>query len=318
MPGFLAALTKHLADRWLGLLVLPGVLWLATMLTAIILGPEHWHDLHHLVATVDGHLHGVHTAAQTGVVLVAAALLAAAAGLAAQAAGVLIGHVWLGEWPGWSVTVVEWLIRRREERFDRLATAVGLATDHRRRTQVAATRARLRGDPAARTLAQEARRAQRLEDRALARRDRICRSRPGRPTWMADHMVAAQARVAGAYGIDLAICWPRVWLLLPDGVRDEVTAPQQALDRATTLAGWGLLYVVVGMRWWPALLIGAAVCLTGWRRGRAAVAHLADIVESVIDLHVRDLAEPLGIDPPTGPLAPEIGRQLNARLRKGG
>ena len=64
---------------------------------------------------------------------------------------------------------------------------------------------------------------------------------PTCPTWSGDRIHAATVRVERDHHLDLATVWPYLWLTMPDSTRAEITAARDALSRATTLAGWGLL-----------------------------------------------------------------------------
>jgi hypothetical protein len=50
-------------------------------------------------------------------------------------------------------------------------------------------------------------------------------------------------------------------------------------------------------------------------RARQATGNLADLIESTVDLHSRDLAAQFGDQAP-GQVTPVTGRQLTTRMRK--
>ena len=70
---------------------------------------------------------------------------------------------------------------------------------------------------------------------------------------------------------------------------------REALTRATTLTAWGLLYLIAGLLWWPALLIGVVVIATGWHRIRTAADTYALLLEATVRLHGAALAKQLGV-----------------------
>jgi hypothetical protein len=152
--------------------------------------------------------------------------------------------------------------------------------------------------------------------RLLVVRNRICLVEPDRPTWMADRMRAAGERVHQAYDLDLTAAWPRLWLCMPEMSRSEVATAQSAFASASRLAGWGLLYLVLAVWWWPAAVIACVTVGTAWQRGRAATAVLAELVESAVDLYGRDLAQALGLPCPDE-FTPDHGASLTRMLRKG-
>jgi hypothetical protein len=121
------------------------------------------------------------------------------------------------------------------------------------------------------------------------------------------------------YGLDLTFGWARLWLVLPDAVRTELSAAEAAFASAAVTGTWAVPYLALGVGWWPAVLIGVGVGLSGWLRARAAVADLAALSEAAIDLHGRDLATALGVgvDDTVGPLTAAEGTQITAIVRKG-
>jgi hypothetical protein len=68
------------------------------------------------------------------------------------------------------------------------------------------------------------------------------------------------------------------------------------------------------------VLVASGIGLTGWARGRAAVADLTTLTEAALDLHGRTLAAALGIGDPTeetGPLTISEGERITDLVRKG-
>lgn len=141
---------------------------------------------------------------------------------------------------------------------------------------------------------------------------------PQRPTWMGDRVRLIEARVAAQYHVSATLVWPRLWLLLGEDARGPITGTHARFVEAVTLAGWGCLYLLAGLLWWPSLVVGAGVCLTGWWRSRAALGQLADLVEAAIDIHLRTLAAALNVSLSPAAVTEAEGRMLNDLLRKAG
>lgn len=116
------------------------------------------------------------------------------------------------------------------------------------------------------------------------------------------------------YRLGLATIWPHLWLAMPETARTEITAARESLAQATTLAGWGLLYLVVSALWWPGLLIAMAIMGTAWGRARTAADTYALLIEAAARLHTADLTRSLGIDH-TGPLNQQTGSALTCLLQ---
>ncbi|WP_436764325.1 hypothetical protein [Streptosporangium sp. V21-05] len=288
MTGFLDELGKKLAERWLSLLVLPGLLYLAVLSVALIAGHGHALDPVPVTARVNAF-----APASTGaVVLAAAAALAGAAGagLAATALGRLTERLWTMRGRRWPARLA---LRRRTARWK-------TADDRFRR----AVKASARTPDGPRRVAE-----------AVAAREAVGLVEPARPTWIGDRLVAVERRVHTAYGLDLLSAWPRLWLVLPDSARTGLGVARDAYSAAARLIGWAILYLPLAAWWWPALPLSAAIGVTGWARARSATAALADLLESAVDLYGRDLAAQLGIETP-GRLSREAGEAITIALRK--
>lgn len=140
---------------------------------------------------------------------------------------------------------------------------------------------------------------------------------PQRPTWLADRARLIEVRIQAQYYVSASLVWPRLWLLLDEDTRRPIVDVRTRHTEAGILVGWGLLYLVPGVLWWPALLVAAGVLLTAWHRLRETMAEFGELVESAIDLRLHDLAEKLGI-PLSADVSPAEGRALDDRLGKAG
>lgn len=301
MTGLLVDVGRQLAERWVSVLVLPGLLLTGELAVGLLVGQGDALSADRLVREATDAARRVQEQGGAAVALAALALLLAAGalGLAAQGAGRLVRAAWLGDWPWWARSPRERLARRRlrrwQERHAEAAAAAGAGRDP---------------SPAAR------------------RRNRISLAPPVRPTWMGDRLAGADVRVFAEYELDLASCWPRLWLVLPSEVREELRTASGALDASTVLAGWAVLYALGGALWWPSAVAAVCVWSTAWVRGRGAVATFADLIESAVDLHGAALGAALGLGPAGAPaadaaaaapvpLTPELGAEITARCRKG-
>ncbi|MEW2812178.1 hypothetical protein AB0929_34635 [Streptomyces massasporeus] len=303
MNAFLGELGRKLAERWVTLLLLPGALYVAVVTAASVLGQGRALDLRGLSSWIDG-LAAARGAGQVGiVVLVAAGALTAAtgAGLCAAALGEGVALLWAMEGrrgPG------RWLAERRRQRWQRAYAEVVAA-----RRAVALSAVPPHGaDP-------EARAALRA---SLDRCRRICPVPADRPTWIGDRLRAVDLRVHHAYRVDLEALWPRLWLALPDPARTELTDAYAAYRANARLTGWGLMYLLVALWWWPAALVAAVTLATAWFRARGAAESLADLVEGAVDLYGRDVATVLGVLADGEGLDRASGDAVSALLRKDG
>lgn len=293
MGKFFEELAKKLAERWVALLFLPGVLFVAFAFVGVRLGHRKAVDItdaRKVISDLAAAL--ARQPAGTQIALLILTLLAATVtGLFIQALVGVTRQIWLGQWPRIAARLQNLVVSRRRRSWDSLL---------------------------------EKRRAlepQNLDgmDAIAARMNRISPSRPGRPTWMGDRMYAVDEIALNRSAFDLAFGWPRLWLVLPDTVRAELNAAHSSFAGAAATATWAVPYLILGLVWWPAAVIAAGIGISGWVRGRAAIADLSALSEAAIDLHGRTLATALGVETekPAGPLTVPEGRQVTALVRKG-
>lgn len=298
MEIFLSTVGRKLAEVWVTQLVLPGLLLVTTAGAGTVLGHARWFDLDHLDAVATEVSTDLGSAGGVAIALASAGVLLAAgfAGLLAQGMGVVVGRLQLGSWPRWAEPLRRVAVRHREARWRE--------AHHRYRAEV--ERAHRDGD-----------RDQVRLDKLASHRNRIALAPPTRPTWTGDRVAAIDQRVYAEYQLDLVSAWARLWLVLPDPARTELREARAGYGAICTLAGWGLLYVLVGAVWWPAAVAGLTVLFAAWWRSRQAVAQLADLAESAIDLYGGTLARQLGLAEAHCALTPQLGAAITARLRKG-
>ncbi|KUN90529.1 hypothetical protein [Streptomyces caeruleatus] len=288
MNAFLTELGRNLAGRWAAVLALPAAVFVALAAAAVVLGPAHALDFALLRSRV--------TAVSTGPALVWTATGFLAATAAVGLAVTALGDVVTGSWG---------------------ATGTGIgrpftALRHRRWHRAAA-----RADTAIRAVlaAPDDRRARATARRAVLRRDAICETEPNGPTWAGDQLRAVADRVRRGTGLDLTTTWPRLWLVLPDAARAELTTVQERCASAARTPVWGMACLAVGAYWWPALVPGLWLLSVSPRRIRRSVGVYADLVEASVDMHGRDVAHQLGFEL-TGRLTPEIGAQMTEAFQK--
>jgi hypothetical protein len=159
-----------------------------------------------------------------------------------------------------------------------------------------------------------------LFDRAAAKAgvDPVSAYRPQCPTWIGDRFRLLDSRIAAQYhGLRLGPLWPRLWLLVPETVRTPVQAAESRLRSAITLVGWGLLYLGLGIWWYPAAILGLGAAVLGWRRTREATEVLTTLIEATIDTYLDTVATALGHPVPATGFTADLARRINDRLSKG-
>lgn len=293
MNGFLDAIGKHLAEKWLTRLAIPGSLCLAVLLLLVSEGRgDLFESALPLSEKATRAING--TRWPLGLLIAFAWILAASSlGLVASASQACLEALWLRMWP--------WPLRS-------LATA----RTSRRQKRWNGLWQQLRSEP-------DAAKGEALRDRIR----RVSAAMPQRPTWMGDRLCEIDAVVHQEYGLDFRAAWPRLWLLVAAETRGELQNARLELDRAIGLAGWGLTYsliAVVAIASHGAVLLSCAmaiggICLLtlGWRRARARLDEYADLVEATIDLHCDQLALSLAVQD----LERDTGLAISRLLRKG-
>ncbi|MFD0635668.1 hypothetical protein ACFQ9X_33080 [Catenulispora yoronensis] len=142
---------------------------------------------------------------------------------------------------------------------------------------------------------------------------RLGETAPTRPTWIGDRFSTTGARIHADFGLDLDHVWPRLWVILPEPLRTDLSAAQDAYATASRRTAWGVMYAFVAVVWWPALAIGAAVIVAGETRSRTAAVALTDLICASVELYVTDLADRLGITA-TRPLQRSDGLEMMKAL----
>ncbi|MET9039798.1 hypothetical protein [Streptomyces mirabilis] len=295
MTAFLQQLGAKIADRWLVNLLLPGLLWLCCAAVAAQLGWGHAVEPRAAEPLVR-RLAEQRSAAQAVLIVVGVFGSGAAIGLVAMGLAAVLRRAWA--LPGSSTAPARWLREWRRRRWD---AADRIAVRHR--TDILNS-----VDPSAGLVGPEYR-------DALARRESIGLERPERPTWIGDRWMATGIRIHRAYGLDLSVVWPRLWTVLPDVPRGDITAAQLAYQESSVLVSWGVLYGGVGLFWWPALIVTVILAVAGVLKARDAISSLCELVESACDLYSHSLAEQLRVPCP-GQVTQEAGRAINALLRR--
>ncbi len=208
-----------------------------------------------------------------------------------------------GYWPGWLNFLQRRLIERQVRRAEH---------EEKRLVQLRAEqRATPGGLPAREKQAEYAM----LEFRLL-RAPATARFRM--PTELGNVLRVAEMRPQEKYGLNAVVCWPRLWLILPDGVKQELGEARSALDAAVRTWLWALLFLVWAVwAWWavPAGLFGA---LFSYRWAVVAAGAYGELLESTYDLHRWTLYEALRWPLPRNPAEEKAtGEAVTKYLRRG-
>ena len=205
-----------------------------------------------------------------------------------------------GYWPGWLYPLRRWMIRQQERNFKR--------KDERWQTL-----AKKKDTPVITN--EELEEYVTLDGQLMQ-----FPSQPNRlmPTKLGNILRASESRPFDKYGLDAVICWPRLWLVLPDGVKKELQEARSNLNTAVRFWLWSLLFIVwIVWAWWaiPAGLLGAIFAYY-WAVDAASV--YCSLLESAFDLYRLELYKSLRWPIPLNPKQEqELGQQLTTYLLRG-
>ena len=138
------------------------------------------------------------------------------------------------------------------------------------------------------------------------------------PTRFGNILRAAELRSLDKYGLDAVICWPRLWLLLPESAKADLQTARAELNAMARLWGWSWLFLVWTVwAWWAApIALGSAWFAYQW--AIAAAKTYGDLIEASFDLYRGLLYEALRLPfPKQADQEPAAGRMLTQYLWRG-
>jgi hypothetical protein len=123
---------------------------------------------------------------------------------------------------------------------------------------------------------------------------------PGRamPTRLGNVLRASEEYPQVRYGLTANVCWPRLWLLLPESVQEEISTAREQLDAAARLYGWGVLFCIWGFWAWWAVPVGLVVSFLAYRGMILTALVYGELVRSAFDLHRFALYKQVHFSPP--------------------
>lgn len=105
------------------------------------------------------------------------------------------------------------------------------------------------------------------------------------PTRLGNLLRASEYRSKERYGLDAVVCWPRLWLLIPDSTRKELQEANNTLSVAVRICFWSVMFLVwTPLAWWAPLLAFPAAWLS-YRMVLNTAAVYVDLLESTFDIH---------------------------------
>ena len=138
------------------------------------------------------------------------------------------------------------------------------------------------------------------------------------PTPLGNILRAAEEHPQVRYGLVTGVCWPRLWLVLPEGAQKALGEARHELNGAARLLFWSIVSLLWTVwAWWAVLVALALAAVAYWGMLQAAGAY-GDLLRSAFDLHRFKLNEELRLPLPTTADHEEAcGQQLSEYLFRG-
>lgn len=139
------------------------------------------------------------------------------------------------------------------------------------------------------------------------------------PTRLGNWLKAAEGHSLERYGLDSIVCWPRLWLLLPEDVKQELKVARSDLNAAARTWFWCLLFMTWGFWvWWLSLIGLLAAFLTYYGWATVAASNYGELIKSTFDLYRHLLYDAIRWQLPTDPkIERRVGKDLTIYLWRG-
>ena len=296
MSKFWEGLGGKLADQWLTTIFSPAfAFWLGGFIAWVT--HAGWASLR----ISEMQLNQLSSIAQ-GALLIGGLLVIVVSSSAIQRLD-LITLRWLeGYWPSWLNWLRNWcsrlqygLMHKKQKRFGRLVAEEEKAIEEQKSISSEEHKERV----------------------LLSLKLRLAPKKQGdyMPTKLGNILRAAENRPSERYGLVTTICWPRLWLLLPDETKQELTEARATLNTAARMILWSLLFLVWTVWAWWVPLVTLVVVIWSYRWALSAAEVYGDLLEAAFDLHRFVLYEALRFPPPQDTSEEtKRGQQLTAYL----
>lgn len=293
------AVLKKVPEQWVTAAAPAAVFWAGAMLAW---ATGDWLRVEMVLGWLNGQTTTVHL-----ILSIVALVVVAASVLIVRRTTTPVLRFLEGYWPG----RLDGLANRRRDSLSRAKAADEEDWQHLKRDLDAQDLENL-GEPTARQRAQLAL----LEHR---RRHRPVLDGELLPTRIGNIMRAAETRPGHRYGLNAVVIWPRLWLVLPEAVRAELSNARASLDATVATVLWATAFAVLTPWAWWAGPVGIAVAVAAvkwWVPTRAET--LADLIEATYDLYRWEVYLQLRWPLPTDP-ADEVacGKALTQYLVRG-
>ncbi len=137
------------------------------------------------------------------------------------------------------------------------------------------------------------------------------------PTTLGNLLRSAEEYPKARYGLDAVVCWPRMWLLMPDETLEALTEAREELNASARLMLWSIVFTIWTI-WsnWAALSV--ILVPVAYLRMLNAAESYGDLIRSAFDIHRFKLYEALKWPLPTSPAQEAAwGEKLTEYLFRG-
>lgn len=121
------------------------------------------------------------------------------------------------------------------------------------------------------------------------------------PTVLGDRIAAGEDRPELKYGLNVIVWWPRLWLVMPEGTREELAGARTALDEGARVLLWSALFTFWAFWAWPALPVAILSAVVAYRWMIRAGTTYATLLEAAFDMHRTSLYRALRWPLPSTP-----------------
>jgi hypothetical protein len=105
------------------------------------------------------------------------------------------------------------------------------------------------------------------------------------PTRLGNILRAAELRPLEKYELEVVVCFPRLWLLLPNEVKMELTESRGQLNAMVRVWIWSVLFLLWGFWAWWAIPVGIVSAWLAYQWMLDAAVTYGDLLESAFDLY---------------------------------
>ncbi|MFI0976094.1 hypothetical protein ACH4SP_03585 [Streptomyces sp. NPDC021093] len=139
------------------------------------------------------------------------------------------------------------------------------------------------------------------------------------PTRLGNLLRAVESRPRDRFGLDVAVCWPYLWLLLDEATKAEVVTARSRLDTAARAWLWSAVFVLWTFWAWWALPVAITAGVLVYRVSLLPSAGVyGTLVEAAFTLNRHRLYEAVHLPPPADPAEERArGKDLTAYLWRG-